>query len=52
MDEGCWPIKVKAAEVEGRLGGGRLRFGWLDGGKKGVSYQGGRLAGGNATRER
>ena len=31
MGEGRWPRKVKAAKVEGRLGRGRPRFGWLDG---------------------
>ena len=31
MDDGRWPSKVKAAEVEGRLGRGRPKFGWLDG---------------------
>ena len=34
MDEGRWPRNVKAAKVEGRLGRGRPRFGWLDGVKK------------------
>ena len=52
MDEGRWSRKVKEAKVEGRLERGRPMFGWLDVGEKGVSYQGGRLAGGNATRER
>ena len=30
MDDGCWTRKVKAATVEGHLGRGRSRFGWLD----------------------
>ena len=34
MDEGRWPRKVKAANVEIRQGRGRPRFGWLDGVKK------------------
>ena len=38
--------------MEGLQGRGRPRFGWLDGGEKGFSCKGGRLAGGNATRER
>ena len=52
VDEGRWPRKVKAAKLEGRLGIGKPRFGWLDGVKNGISYQGGKLAGGNATRKR
>ena len=30
MDEGRRPRKVKAAKVEGRLRGGRPKFGWFD----------------------
>ena len=52
VDELRWPRKVKAAEVEGQQRKGRRRFGWLDGVKRVVAFQGVRLAGGNATRER
>ena len=34
MDEGRWPRKVKAANVEGRHERGRPRFSWLDGMKR------------------
>ena len=34
MDEGRWPRKVKAVKVEGLLGRGRPRYGWLDGMKR------------------
>ena len=34
MDDGRWPRKVKAAKVEGRLGRGRISFGWLGGVKR------------------
>ena len=44
MDEGRWPRKFKATKVEGQPGRGRPRFGWLDGVKRVVACQGGRLA--------
>ena len=48
MDERRWLRKVKAAKVEGQKEIGRPRFVLLDGGEKGFSCQGGRLAGGIA----
>ena len=30
MDEGRWPRKIKAANVEGRQGRGRPRFVWFN----------------------
>ena len=39
MDEGLWPRKVKAAKVEGRLGRGRPRFGWLDGVRRALAIR-------------
>ena len=39
MDEGRWPRKIKAAKVEGRLGRGRSRFGWLDGVKREIAIR-------------
>ena len=39
MDEERWPRKVKAAQVEGRLGRGRPRFRWLDGVKRALAIR-------------
>ena len=39
MDEGRWPRKLKAAKVEGRLGRGKPRFGWLDGVKMALAIR-------------
>ena len=39
MDERLWPRKVKAAEVKGRHGKGRPRFGWLDGVKRDLAVR-------------
>ena len=39
MEEGRWPRKVKTAKVEGRLGRGRPRFGWLDGVKRALAIR-------------
>ena len=54
-ERGTLAKKVKAASVEGLHGQskGQVLVGWLDEwGEKGISGQGGRLAGDNATRER
>ena len=39
MDEGSWPRKGMAAEVEGRLGRGRPRSVWLAGVKRALAFR-------------
>ena len=39
MYEGRWSREVKAAKVEGQLGRGRHRFGWLDGVKRALAIR-------------